>query len=90
MKKVWLGITTVVLVMGIGTAGAYAASADNNNNTGGDRSFFEQMLPHAKQMHPELSDQQIEQMYNSCHNGNGRGQGMMNNAQWRGSMMNFN
>lgn len=88
MKKVWLGITTVVLVMGIGTAGAYAASADNN--TGGDRSFFEQMLPHAKQMHPELSDQQIEQMYNNCHNGNGTGRGMMNNSQWRGSMMNFN
>ncbi|RJG22451.1 FAD/FMN-containing dehydrogenase [Paenibacillus thiaminolyticus] len=88
MKKVWLGITTVVLVMGIGTAGVYAASADNN--TGDDRSFFEQMLPHAKQMHPELSDQQIEQMYNSCHNGNGTGRGMMNNSQWRGSMMNFN
>ncbi|GAC43320.1 FAD/FMN-containing dehydrogenase [Paenibacillus popilliae ATCC 14706] len=88
MKKLWLGITALVLIMGIGAAGAYAASADNLSD--GDRSFFEQMLPFAKQMHPDLSDQQIEQMYNSCHNGNSTGRGMMNNSQWRGSMMNFN
>ncbi|MBG9791964.1 FAD/FMN-containing dehydrogenase [Paenibacillus dendritiformis] len=88
MKRVWLGISALVLVMGMGAAGAYASSADNN--PGGNRSGFEQMLPFAKRMHPDLSDQQIEQMYNSCHNGNGMGRGMMSNSQWRGSMMNFN
>lgn len=88
MKKMWIGIATMALVMGIGTAGAYAAATDNDNGNNNSPNFFEQMLPHAKQMHPDLTDEQIKEMYNSCHNGTGT-QGMMNNTQLRGSMMNF-
>jgi len=89
MKKRWIGLAALVLATGIGTAGAYAASADGN--TGAGKDFFERMLPFAKQMHPDLTDQQIERMYNSCRNGSGSSAGsrsMMNNAEWRGSMMN--
>lgn len=78
MKKLWIGISTAALVMGIGTAGAYAAS-DNND-------VFKQMLPHAKQMHPNLTEKQLKEMHNNCHNSNGNGsemQGMMNNKQMR-------
>ncbi|MNN86465.1 hypothetical protein D3C81_2038890 [compost metagenome] len=92
MKKLWLGLTTAVLIMGIGTAGAYAASSVDNNKSSDNESFFEQMLPFAKKMHPNLSDQQIKEMYNNCHNGTGTGtgtKGMMGNSQGRNSMMNF-
>ncbi|MGG1614513.1 FAD/FMN-containing dehydrogenase [Paenibacillus phoenicis] len=93
MKKLWIGIATMALVMGIGTAGAYAATAENGTEDSGkvnNQSTFEQMLPHAKQMHPDLSEEQIREMYNSCHGGNGSGaKGMMNNTQMGSNMMNF-
>lgn len=90
MKKIWIGLTALVLTVGIGTVGAYAATADSDSNSGTGKHFFERMLPHAKQMHPELTDQQLQEMYQSCHNGNGNGAGrsMMNDSEWRGSMMN--
>lgn len=93
MKKLWIGIATMALVMGIGTAGAYAATSDNGTEDNGkakEPSTFEQMLPHAKQMHPDLSDEQIRGMYNNCHGGNGSGvSGMMNNTRMGSNMMNF-
>ncbi|MNL80764.1 hypothetical protein D3C87_2076920 [compost metagenome] len=73
--------------MGIGTAGAYAAAANNDNN---DSGFFEKMLPFAKQMHPNLSEEQIKQMHDNCSTSNGTGMsGMMQNSQYSRSMMNF-
>ncbi|WP_223067985.1 FAD/FMN-containing dehydrogenase [Paenibacillus caui] len=84
MKKIWIGITASVLLMGIGTAGAYAASTGNNNGTSADNSkdFFEQMLPYGKQMHPNLTDEQIKKMHNICHDSNGTGmRQMMNHSQ---------
>nr|WP_167521194.1 FAD/FMN-containing dehydrogenase [Paenibacillus timonensis] len=94
MKKLWIGIATMALVMGIGTAAAYAATTDNGTDDSGNAnnpSTFEQMLPYAKQMHPNLSEEQIRGMYNSCHGSNGgnTSTGMMNNTQWSNSMMNF-
>lgn len=87
MKKLWIGLSALVLVMGIGTAGAYAAAANNDNN---GSSFFEKMLPFAKQMHPNLSEEQIKQMYNNCSTSNGTGMsGMMQNSQYSRGMMNF-
>ncbi|MNC46193.1 hypothetical protein D3C76_1180790 [compost metagenome] len=89
MKKIWLGLITAVLIMGIGTAGVYASSVDNNKSSDNE-GFFEQMLPFAKKMHPDLSDQQIKEMFNNCHNGDGTGaKGMMGNFSGRNSMMNF-
>ncbi|SET26212.1 hypothetical protein [Paenibacillus sp. NFR01] len=32
MKKLWIGLTALVLVMGIGTAGAYAAAANKDDS----------------------------------------------------------
>jgi hypothetical protein len=94
MKKLWIGLMALVLVMGIGAAGVYAAAPDKDNNTNNSRGTFEEMLPYAKQMHPDLTEQEIKDMYNNCHanNGNGKGMGnrqMMNNSELHGSMMNF-
>lgn len=83
MKKLGLGIAALVLVMGIGTSVYAAAGADKGE------SFFEQMLPFAKQMHPDLTDAQIKDMADNCQKNNGTGMGsMMNNSSNRGSMMN--
>ncbi|ULO08580.1 FAD/FMN-containing dehydrogenase [Paenibacillus sp. 19GGS1-52] len=82
MKKLGLAIIALVLVMGIGTS-VYAASTDKGE------SFFERMLPIAKQMHPDLTDAQIKDMADNCQKNNGTGTGsMMNNSSNRGSMMN--
>lgn len=87
-KKLWIGLTAAVFIMGIGTAGAYAATADNNKSSE-NQNFYERMLPLAKEMHPNLSDQEIKEMYNSCHKGNGTGaNGMMGTSQ-ASNMMNF-
>ncbi|WP_410514198.1 FAD/FMN-containing dehydrogenase [Paenibacillus sp. BR2-3] len=83
MKKVWIGVIALVMVMGIGTS-VYAASPDKGE------SFFERMLPFAKQMHPDLTDTQINDMLNNCQSNNGNGMGqMMNNSGNGGGMMNF-
>lgn len=92
MKRLWIGIATIAMVLGIGTAGAYTATADNGTDDNGkvnNESFFEQMLPRAKQMHPDLSEEQIQEMYNNCHGRGITGAGMMNNTQWGNNMMNF-
>lgn len=87
MKKLWIGLSALVLVMGIGTAGAYAATANNDTN---GSSFFEKMLPFSKQMHPNLSEDQIKQMHDNCSTSNGTGMsGMMQNSQYSRGMMNF-
>ncbi|AIQ64106.1 MULTISPECIES: hypothetical protein [Paenibacillus] len=87
MKKLWIGLSALVLVMGIGTSGAYATTANNDNN---GSSFFEKMLPFAKQIHPNLSEEQIKQMYDNCNTSNGKGMsGMMQNSQYSRGMMNF-
>ncbi|WP_379127371.1 FAD/FMN-containing dehydrogenase [Paenibacillus sp. sgz500958] len=84
MKKMWIGITAIILIMGIGTAGAYAATADNDNNSGGS---VGKMLQHAKQMHPNLSEKEIQQMHDNC---NAKGSaGMTQMMQSSQGMMNF-
>ncbi|WP_458411910.1 hypothetical protein ACNQFZ_13760 [Schinkia sp. CFF1] len=39
---------------------------------------FNKMLPFMKEMHPNLSDDQLKDMYQSCHGKDGKG-GMMQN-----------
>ncbi|MGZ9585177.1 hypothetical protein [Paenibacillus marinisediminis] len=65
-------VGAAVLTLGIGTA-AYAA--------GVGPSTFNDMLPFMKEMHPNLNDSELEQMYNNCHQraGNADTQGMMRN-----------
>lgn len=74
MKKAWIGILTLVLVMGIGTS-VYATSADEGDT------LFERMLPFAKQMHPDWTDSQIKDMVDNC--------SKHNNSQNRSEMMSF-
>ncbi|MFA1822187.1 hypothetical protein ACDX78_18725 [Virgibacillus oceani] len=57
-KLISFGIV-VVLVLGIGNA-VYASGAENVWS-------FEEMLPFMKEMHPEMNEQQMEQMYQDCH-----------------------
>lgn len=68
-KLISIGIA-VVLVLGIGNA-VYASGAENGWS-------FEEMLPFMKEMHPEMNEQQMEQMYQDCH-GSGDEEVLMNN-----------
>lgn len=65
-----VGVT--VLTLGIGTA-AYAAEVVP--------SALRDMLPFMKEMHTNLNDSELEQMYNNCHpnDENMNTQGMMQN-----------
>ncbi|UNK20952.1 hypothetical protein MNQ98_13430 [Paenibacillus sp. N3/727] len=65
MKNKFLaGIGVAVLTFGLGTM----VYADVNDLS------FQDMLPFMKQMHPGASEQQLNEMYESCHGNNG---GMM-------------
>ncbi|QIZ67754.1 hypothetical protein HF500_11270 [Geobacillus subterraneus] len=62
MKKAAGGLLAMALALGAGTV----VLADTNGPL-----TFDQMLPHMKSMHPNLSEQQLQDMYNACHGGNG-------------------
>ncbi len=76
-RKIWLGLIALVLALAIGTT----AFALENNGT------FEQMQPQMKQMHPDLTDEQILDMYQNCHSEDGSIQHMKNGMS---NMMNRN
>lgn len=72
-NKIIAIVGAVVLTLGIGTA-AYAAEVGPSN--------FKDMLPFMKEMHPNLNDSELKQMYKNCHQrqGNTNTQGMMQNS----------
>ncbi|PZD96753.1 hypothetical protein DNH61_06030 [Paenibacillus sambharensis] len=72
-KKAWIIAGAVIMVMAFGT-GVYAAA------DGG--AAFKEMLPFMQKMHPDMTEQQLEEMHNKCHDS-----GMMKNM---GQMMNGN
>ena len=82
MKKLIIGLMALMLVLGLGTA-VYAATSSNSNH-----GTFEQMLPTMKEMHPDLTDQQLQDMFNTCQAAGTGMQQMMNHSQHHGSMMN--
>ncbi|CAM4372617.1 FAD/FMN-containing dehydrogenase [Paenibacillus typhae] len=87
MKKLWIGLSALVLVMGIGAAGAYASTV---NNEGSNSGFFKEMLPFAKQMHPSLSDEQLKKMVDHCSDSNRSGMSeKMQDSPFGKGMMNF-
>lgn len=63
-----IGGAVVLLALAMGTT-AYAL--DNGG-------VFEQMLPQMKQAHPNYSDEQLKQMYDSCHTNTNDASQMMN------------
>lgn len=77
-KKIWLGLIALIMVLAIGTT----AFALENNGT------FEQMQPQMKQMHPDFSDEQIQDMYQNCHSDDSSAQNM-NQGGIRNMMGNY-
>ncbi|MEX2415760.1 MAG: hypothetical protein WD424_06425 [Paenibacillaceae bacterium] len=66
MKKIMIGILMIALVLTLGSA-VYAESNDEGQGTFN----FGQMLPFMKQVHPDLTEQQLKDMHNNCHGTNG-------------------
>ena len=56
--KVFAVLMTAVITIGIGTV-AYASNYLPAS--------FKDMLPFMKEMHPQMNDTELEQMYNNCH-----------------------
>lgn len=71
MKKMVVGLLAAGLVLGAGTAAVFA----EGNGDGEGTINFGQMLPFMKKMHPDLSEQQLKDMYNSCHGTGGTAPG---------------
>ncbi|SES06915.1 hypothetical protein [Salipaludibacillus aurantiacus] len=70
MKKGIIGLLSLGLVFAAGTQ--VLATSDNGFSN------FHDMLPFMQEMHPEWSEEELEEMYNACHGENGsRGAGMM-------------
>lgn len=67
MRKIALGILSVALILGAGTA-VFAATTDTEEGL----LKFQEMLPYIQKMHPDLSDSEIEDMYNVCHGSDGQ------------------
>ncbi|WP_078593135.1 hypothetical protein [Evansella clarkii] len=61
MKKLLAGLLSLTLVAGIGTT--VAAHSDNFSS-------FQEMLPFMQNMHPDMSEEELETMYNNCHGKN--------------------
>lgn len=64
MKKLAIGIFTVAFVIGTGTAVFAQGNEDGFLN-------FEKMKPYMEKMHPDFSDNQLKDMFESCHGENG-------------------
>ncbi|WP_071393230.1 hypothetical protein [Bacillus tuaregi] len=69
-KKLIIGIVAGAIILG--GAGTFAFAEGSNGFLGG----FGEMKPYMEKMHPELSEEQLQQMYDNCH---GKG-GMMQNV----------
>ncbi|PLR83650.1 hypothetical protein [Bacillus sp. V33-4] len=65
MKKLAIGILSAAFIFGAGT---YAFAQANNDGEGTIN--FGQMKPKMEEMHPDLSEKELKDMYDSCH-GNG-------------------
>ena len=68
MKKWAVGILSSALMLGAGT---------NNSREGNS---FEKMLSFMQEMHPDSSKEDLQEMYNACHNN----EGMMDGANQKG------
>lgn len=79
MKKIIIGILTGAALFG----GVTFVAADSIKDNFFD---FEDMKPFMEEMHPELSTEQQEEMFNFCH---GENKVMEDNAKFRGMMNNF-
>lgn len=70
MKKLLVILGIAVAVSAAGTA-VYAAEGVDGKYT------FQDMLPFMKEMHPNITESQLQDMHNVCHGGGGKGPSMM-------------
>ncbi len=82
-KKLAIGILAGAIILG--GAGTFAFAAANEDANGNGLLNFGQMKPYMEEMHPDLSTDELKEMFDSCH---GEG-GMMGNSNM-GGMMNGN
>jgi hypothetical protein len=75
-KKLIALVTTTALVLGIGTA-----ALANSDSDVFEKFNFKEMLPFMQEMHPDLDEEQLEEMYERCH-----GEGGMMNGRMGGMM----
>lgn len=61
-KKIVLGLVSAAFILGAGTA-VYGATTDTEEGL----LNFKKMLPYMQEMHPDFSEQELEDMYNTCH-----------------------
>jgi len=73
-RKLTIGLLTGAILLG--GAGTYVYAQTNDG--------FLEMKPYMEEMHPDLSSQELEQMYNSCHSEGG----MMDGQENASNMMN--
>jgi hypothetical protein len=83
MRKWAVGILSSALVLGAGTA-VFAAGTNNS----GEGSSFEEMLPFMQEMHPDSSKEDLQEMYNSCHQEGGMMEGTNKEGMNSENMMN--
>ncbi|GAX91638.1 hypothetical protein [Effusibacillus lacus] len=74
MKKWIAGLVVAGLAVG---AGSIALAAENGKAEFPGVENFKQMLPFMKKMHPNLSEQELQDMFNACHGADKSGN-MMN------------
>jgi hypothetical protein len=65
LKKIMIGIMSIAFVLGAGTF-ALAQS----DESGEAMVNFKEMLPFMKEMHPDFSEDELQQMYTACHGTN--------------------
>ncbi|WP_042458319.1 hypothetical protein [Neobacillus dielmonensis] len=66
MKKLVIGVFSAAFLLGAGTA---VFAAGNNDSSSGFS--FEEMLPFMQKMHPDSSQQDLENMYKACQESGG-------------------
>lgn len=85
-KKLIIVITAMVFGLGIGTVALANSDSEVFENFN-----FQEMLPFMQNMHPNFDDEQLEEMYESCHGEGGirPSGGMMQGDQIPAEMQNF-
>ncbi|MEC1523022.1 hypothetical protein P9D43_13520 [Neobacillus niacini] len=83
MKKWAVGILSSALILGAGTV-VFAAGTNNS----GEGNTFEKVLPFMQEMHPNSSNEDLQEMYNACHNDAGMMEGTNQEGMKSESMMN--
>ncbi|OIJ18901.1 hypothetical protein BKP45_15350 [Anaerobacillus alkalidiazotrophicus] len=88
-KKLIAMVTATAVVLGIGTV-----TMANSESEVFEKINFQEKLPFMQKMHPDMDEEQLEEMYNRCHGEDGMMKdgmmnGMMNgNSEGMKNMMN--